>query len=160
VSLSQWVKAKNQSMTGVMASPSDGNLERQVAAKRLALGALGIPVFLILVLGWTHRWTADDCFISVRYVPPIFPRRGPVFNAGGRVEVLTSPLCVLWLVGGKIVLFWLPVEWVVALLGLSMTVGAVILALRSAWRAHRSWRLLPIGILAYVMLPPAAVFAT
>jgi len=122
--------------------------------------ALAIPVVLILVLAWTHRWMTDDGFIYVRVVHQIFDGNGPVFNAGERVEAATSPLWLLCLVVGKALFFWLPVEWVAVLLGIAMTVVAVALTIVSAGRAYHTWRLLPIGILAYVVLPPAAEFAT
>jgi hypothetical protein len=54
---------------------------------------------------------------------------------------------------GKLLFFWLPVEWVAVLFGAAMTVAAVALAIASAARAYRTWRLLPIGALVYVVLP-------
>jgi len=126
----------------------------------LAFSVLAIPIVLIVVLGWTQRWMSDDGFISVRVVHQIFAGTGPVFNAGERVEATTSPLWLLFLVIGRVLFFRLPVEWVAVLLGMSTTVAAVALTLLGAARVHRTWRLLPIGIVAYAVLPPAAAFAT
>ena len=50
------------------------------------------PAALYGLLGWTHRWTADDAFINFRVVDQLLHGNGPVFNAGERVEAYTSPL--------------------------------------------------------------------
>jgi arabinofuranosyltransferase len=138
----------------------DRTLRERVGQRWFALVVMALPLSLMLGLAWTQRWMSDDGFINVRVVQQIFDGNGPVFNAGERVEVTTSPLWVLCLVTGKIALFWLPLEWVAVLLGLALTITAGALAIVSSWRVHHTWRLLPIGILMYVVLPPAAVHAT
>ena len=50
------------------------------------------PVALFAVLGWTHRWMADDGFIYLRVVDNLQSGAGPVFAEGERVEAYTSPL--------------------------------------------------------------------
>jgi len=102
----------------------------------------------------------DDGFINVRVVHQLLAGNGPVFNAGERVEATTSPLWLSCLVLGKLLFFWLPVEWVAVVLGIVTTLGAVALAVIAARSAYGTARLLPIGVLAYVVLPPAAEFAT
>ncbi|MGD0949366.1 MAG: hypothetical protein ABSA52_18300 [Candidatus Binatia bacterium] len=156
VPIQWWRRGAAESRSSGERSPPPGGGRRNC----LAFSVLAIPVVLILVLGWTQRWMSDDGFISVRVVHQIFAGNGPVFNAGERVEATTSPLWLLSLVVGRVLFFRLPVEWIAVLLGMSTTVAAVALTLLGAARVHRTWRLLPIGIVAYVVLPPAAAFAT
>ncbi len=109
---------------------------------------------------WTRRWMSDDGFINVHVVHQIFAGHGPVFNTGERVEAATSPLWIALLVIGKVLLFWLPIEWVAVLLGIAMTVVALVLALVASSRAFHTQRLLPLGVIIYAVLPPARSYAT
>ena len=121
---------------------------------------LAIPVAMILIAGWAHRWTTDDGFINVRIVQQIFAGHGPVFNAGERVEVGTSPLWLLLLTVGHFLFVWVPIEWVAVVLGLLAGATAVILAQGSAIRTYRTRRVIPFGMLAFVALPPVWDFTT
>jgi arabinofuranosyltransferase len=51
-----------------------------------------------MVLAWTHRWTVDDGFIVFRVVDQVLAGNGPVFNAGERIEAVTSPMWLALLV--------------------------------------------------------------
>ena len=64
------------------------------ARRAAAWALLLLPSALLAVLGWAHRWTADDAFINFRVVDQFLAGNGPVFNAGERVEAYTS---TLWL---------------------------------------------------------------
>jgi arabinofuranosyltransferase len=119
-----------------------------------------IPVVAILLAGWAHRWTTDDGFINVRVVQQIFAGNGPVFNAGERVEATTSPAWLALLVAGRAVFFWLPIEWSAVIFGLATTAVACVVAQVAAGRLHQTARLIPFGILVYVVLPPAWDFTT
>jgi arabinofuranosyltransferase len=121
---------------------------------------LAMPALWMLWSAWTARWVTDDGFINVRVVQQILDGNGPVFNAGERVEASSSVLWVVSLVLGKLIFFWVPVEWIAVLLGCALTATAVALAIASATYAYRTWRLVPLGAIAYVVLPPAATFAT
>jgi hypothetical protein len=73
--------------------------------RRLAmLAVVMVPVVLVLVMGWQHRWMSDDGFINLRYVDQIRHGNGPVFNAGERIEAFTSPLWLAMLVVFDLVL--------------------------------------------------------
>ena len=121
---------------------------------------LATPVVLILLLGWAQRWMCDDGFINVRVVNQILAGNGPVFNGGERVEAQTSPLWVSCMLLCKVCFFWVPVEWIAVLMGMVMTGAAAALTIVSARRLFSTTQLLPVGILAYVVLPPAAVHVT
>ena len=58
-----------------------------------------VPMILSLIMGWQHRWIADDGFINFRYVDQIRHGNGPVFNPGERVEAFTSPAWLALLLG-------------------------------------------------------------
>ena len=131
-----------------------------VSFRWLILIGLAMPVMWMLWSAWTSRWLTDDGFINVRVVRQILDGNGPVFNVGERVETTTSVLWLACLVVGKLLFFWVPVEWVAVILGISMTVAAVALATITGRRAYGTPHLLPMGAIAYVALPPAAVFAT
>jgi arabinofuranosyltransferase len=122
-----------------------------------------VPVIVVVIMGWQHRWTSDDGFINFRYVDQIRHGNGPVFNAGERVEAFTSPL---WL---GLLLFLdliLPVrlEWIAVLSGLVLTAAGIVFA---AAGASRLWRhvvgdgpTFPAGLLVFAALPPVWDFAT
>ncbi|HEY8984537.1 MAG TPA: hypothetical protein VIU15_33805 [Streptomyces sp.] len=63
-----------------------------------AAGVLTAPLILA-VLAWQRRWLSDDGLIVVRTVRQILAGNGPVFNAGERVEAVTSPVWT-WLTAG------------------------------------------------------------
>jgi arabinofuranosyltransferase len=117
-------------------------------------------VAFILVMGWTQRWTSDDGFIFVRVVHQILAGNGPVFNAGERVEAATSPLWVLLLTLGQLTFSSLATEWIAVILGLTCTAAAVAIVAVAAARAIGSRRVMPLGLIAYVALLPAAQYVT
>src|SRR5215471_14860704 len=132
--------------------------------RRMAtLLAVMVPMILILIMGWQHRWIADDGFINFRYVDQIRHGNGPVFNAGERVEAFTSPAWLALLLGLDLVLP-LRIEWIAVVSGLALT--AVGFAFAGAGSA-RLWRRVvgegltfPAGPLVFAALPPAWDFAT
>jgi arabinofuranosyltransferase len=100
------------------------------AFRRLTLVA---PAVLLAVLAWDHRWMSDDGFINLRVVDMLRNGHGPVFNAGERVEVFTSPLWVLVLTAGDVVTP-LRLEWLAVAVGIAATTGGLLLACIGAAR--------------------------
>jgi arabinofuranosyltransferase len=121
---------------------------------------LAIPVVFVTVAACNRRWTSDDGFIDVRIVQQIFAGHGPVFNAGERVEAGTSPAWTGLLVLGRILFFGMATEWVAVIFGIAATAGAVVLAEIAGMRLYRTTRVIPLGVLAFVVLPPTWDFAT
>jgi arabinofuranosyltransferase len=136
-----------------------GNAAGWAGRGRWATVVLALPVVWTIAMGWSHRWIADDGFINVRVVSEVFAGHGPVFNPGERVEVASSPLWLSLLVVGRAV-SRLETEWVAVLAGIVTTATAVAVAEVSAARFFRTWRLVPFGILGYVLLPPAWDYTT
>lgn len=127
--------------------------------------AVAAPVLAVLVVGWTRRWVGDDAFINFRVVDQIFAGNGPVFNAGERVEIATSPLWLGVLMLARSVFFWAPLEWVAVVLGVLATAFGVFAAQRGALLLDRDHRngadiALPLGILVVLALPPFWDFAS
>ncbi len=86
---------------------------------------------------------------------------GPVFNAGERVEAVTSPLWGWLLIVLDFVVPSVPVEWLSVLLGLAGSVGGLVLVQRAVVRALPSGGVLvPVGSLVIVALPPFWDYAT
>lgn len=121
------------------------------------------PLYLAL-RAYQQRWTSDDGFINYRVVEQILAGNGPVFNAGQRVEAITSVAWVWllalvhWLVGG----LSLPIEGAL-LSGASMVVGVSL----TMWAAHVYWsyrvpgrRTWPLGAVALVLYPALWDFST
>ena len=75
------------------------------------------------VAGWGRRWTVDDGFIVCRVVDHVLSGNGVVFNAGERVEAVTSPLWLAMLAGARAVLP-VPVEGIAVIPGLAAAVPA------------------------------------
>lgn len=124
--------------------------------------AILVPVALLAIAGWTHRWVADDAFINFRVLEQVLAGNGPVFNAGERVEVGTSPLWLLLLLVVDAVVP-LGLEWTSVVLGLSLAVAGVVLAcVAAAESVDRARRVpfLPLGALVFVSVPPVWDFAT
>ncbi len=132
----------------------------RTSTRAWTLALLWAPVAWFVYGAWLRRWTSDDGFINVRVVQQILAGHGPVFNTGERVEAVTSPLWTFCLVVGKILLFWLPVEWIAVLFGIAMTAGGLVLAIVAASRVYGTWRLLPFGVIIYAVIPPARSYAT
>src|SRR5436190_10961265 len=80
------------------------------------------PTLLLAILGWTHRWNAEDAFIDFRVVDQLLHGNGPVFNIGERVEAYTSPLWVALLTMASAIVGVVHVEWIAVGLGIGFTV--------------------------------------
>lgn len=94
---------------------------------------LAAPVVAVVVGAWSRRWTSDDGFINFRIVDQVFAGHGPVYNAGERVEVGTSPLWLGVVVGLRAVLGWLTDQaWLAVMAGIGLTGAALALAERGA----------------------------
>ena len=133
-------------------------------ARRRADGwaLLLLPSALLAVLGWAHRWTADDAFINFRVADQLLAGNGPVFNAGERIEVYTSTLWLAVLTALHAVLSFVAFEWIAVLLGLALAVAGLAAATVAARLLHGNGAAiaLPVGALAFVALPPAWDYAT
>src|SRR3954452_15247178 len=91
------------------------------SSRRLELALRALPVVVVVVLGWTHRWVEEDAFINFRVVDQIRAGHGPVFNIGQRVEVATSPLWLAILTIGRTVVPFVRIERLSMVLGLALT---------------------------------------
>lgn len=121
--------------------------------------AVAAPVTLLVAVAWSRRWVGDDAFINFRVVDQILSGNGPVFNAGERVEIATSPLWLGILTVARVLTWWAPVEWVAVVLGIACTGFGVFAAQRGSLlldAPHRRPNALgiPLGILVVVALPP------
>jgi arabinofuranosyltransferase len=140
---------------------SDHASTRGGRAVHLALTAA--VVLAVLVLGWLRRWTADDAFINYRVVHELLAGNGPVFNAGERVEVATSPLWLAVLTVADAIVPGDAAPWASVLLGLVLTATAVIVASVAAgrlWAQAPSWVVVPFGVAVFAALPPTWDFTT
>jgi arabinofuranosyltransferase len=120
-----------------------------------------LPLVILAVQGWRHRYIIDDGFIYLRIVDNITSGNGPVYNVGDRVEVYTG---VLWTFLLALAGWLTPValEWVAVVLGLGLTLLGVGLGM---WGSKKlladgsSW-LLPVAALMLASLHPMWNFAT
>lgn len=137
-------------------------------ARALAAALYVAPACAFVALGVHRRWICDDGFINFRVVGMLLDGQGLVYNAGERVEAFTSPLWIALLaVGGAL---GLKLGLVAVVLGLAFGAGGIVAAVLSARRlwlgdvpldaALREHRLLPLGAVAFVALPPVWDFAT
>ena len=111
-------------------------------------------------LGFSRRWIGDDGFINLRVASQLLAGHGFVFNAGERVEAVTSPGWVLLVTAAGALGFRLEdVAWV---LGLVATVVGLLLAsaATTAERPSESFIQLPLGLLCYACVPAAWDYAT
>lgn len=111
-------------------------------------------------LGFSRRWVGDDGFINLRVASQLLAGHGFVFNAGERVEAITSPGWVLLVTAVGALGFRLEdVAWVLGLaatlLGLSLA-SAVSIERRSSEPVIH----LPLGLLCYACVPAAWDYAT
>jgi arabinofuranosyltransferase len=133
----------------------------------LGVGVLVLLVLLTLALAWHRRWTADDAFINFRAVRNILDGNGPVFNAGERIEVGTSPLW-LWLLAGCDALLPFDTAWIAVGLGaLGSAVGVLFAALGAMQLVRRAEdgllprRLfVPAGTMVFLAVPATWDFLT
>ena len=117
----------------------------------------------VLLGGWLQRWTSDDAFINFRVVDNLLAGDGPVFNAGERIEVATSPLWLLVLTVAEAAVPGAAVAWASVLLGLALTVTGVVLSMLAARRLFgRTPAALsvPFGAVVFAALPPSWDFTT
>src|SRR3954453_15794813 len=152
-------------------TPEYSPVEPGGPSRRRSFGtAAGIAavVLLTLALAWAWRWTADDAFINFRAVRNILEGNGPVFNAGERVEVGTSPLW-LWLLAALAAILPVDVAWISVVLGALGSAAGARLACLGAAETNRSRRgpddarpalLLPAGILVFLAVPATWAFLT
>src|SRR3954447_1713669 len=139
-------------------TPEYSPVEPGGPSRRRSFGtAAGIAavVLLTLALASAWRWISDDAFINFRAVRNILEGAGPVFNAGERVEVGTSPLW-LWLLAALAWVLPYDVAWISVVLGALASAGGVLLACLGATRINRTFGepgvgrpplLLPVGAL-------------
>ncbi len=113
-----------------------------------------------MLAGWQRRWTSDDGFINVHVVQQILAGNGPVFNAGEHVEAGTSPAWTGLLVVGHFLFFGMATEWVAVIFGIVATTAAVVVAELAGIRLFRTSRVLPFGVIAFVVVPPVWDFST
>jgi len=111
-------------------------------------------------LGFSRRWVGDDGFINLRVASHLLAGHGFVFNAGERVEAVTSPGWVLLVTAVGALGFRLEdVAWV---LGLAATLAGLLLASAATieQRPSESALQLPLGVLCYACVPAAWDYAT
>ena len=122
-----------------------------------------VPVVVIIIGGWSHRWASDDSYIDFRVVHNVLAGHGPVFNVGERVEVDTNPLWVLILVVVAGIGRFLPIAWWAVLLGLAMTAAGIGLATAAGAklsRPHAGGLLFPAGLLVVASVDAFWDFST
>lgn len=150
--------------------PDESNREA-VSWSRLRLERLRPHVFALAVLvgfatmAWAHRWLHEDGLINLRVIQNLLAGRGPVYNAGERVEAFTSPAQVAIVSLASIVtLGQVPLDALVLLVGVALSVSGLWLAMRGAvhlWGlGERGRSLLPVGALAFAAVPLSWDFAT
>src|SRR5690625_2154616 len=130
---------------------------------------LVLSAALFLAGAWQRRWIADDGLIVLRTVRNLIAGNGPVFNAGERVESNTSTLWTYLIYFTHEVVGY-RLELVALGPALTLSTAAVVCAMLGARVMYQGTRrapagrgpmlLLPFGVLAYIMLPPARDFAT
>ncbi len=121
-----------------------------------------LPALILLWGGLRQLWLGDDGFINIRVAQQLLAGNGFVFNAGERVEAVTSALWVFLLtfVGG----LGVRLEDAAMGLGLVLSVLGITLscAASSHWMRSRAGEgsFLPFGALAYAALPAAWDYVT
>ena len=121
------------------------------------VGVLALPVIVLAVLAWTHRSMFLDGYIYLHVVQNVLAGNGPVFNAGQRVEVFTSPL---WMFILSVACFVSPLSLASTAvdLGILFTVAGLTLAVASSARLVRRSKpdtfLVPLGAIVFVAVSP------
>lgn len=140
--------------------------EARVSRKRrqpLQTLVLVTPVVLLAERAWAWRWMSDDGFINLRVVRQILAGHGPVFNAGQRVEAVTSPAWI-WLLTVFDAATPVRLEWLAVVLGIALTLSGVAMIILGAIPMARTRRadnlMVPAGALVLVALPPVWEFAS
>lgn len=148
------------------ASPS-GRSRRAWTARRLAqIALIALPLLVLGVQAWRHRYIVDDGFIYLRIISNVLDGDGPVFNPGERVELYTGVLWML-LLSAAGALSPLPLEWLAVVLGLGLTLGGLGAGMWGAWRLLGRVEgrgggvlLVPVGAAVLAVLQPMWNFAT
>lgn len=144
------------------AAPGDAPARSDTHASRVRqLAVLAVPIALLGVMAWQHRWVTDDAFFDLRVVKQIEAGHGPVFNVGERVEISTSPLWVLILTLSDLVTP-LRLEWLSVFLGLALTMSGLALAEAGVMLSQGDGKgtIVPLGALAVAALPAMWDFTT
>ncbi|CAM5371412.1 membrane protein [Streptomyces spiroverticillatus] len=136
-----------------------------------AVALLTAPA-LLLLMGFQRRWMSDDGLIVVRTVRQILAGNGPVFNAGERVESVTSPAWA-WLLAALSWVSGLAPEDAALLAGLLLAPLGLLLGCLGTVRLVGLGtgtddgpargvpvRVLPAGCLVVAVLPPFWDFTT
>lgn len=152
-------------MTTTAGAPDERGVDwRPLDVGRAARAALlAVPLLVLLVQAWVHRWITDDGFIDLRVVQQIVAGHGPVFNAGQRVETFTSPLWVAILTIADVVTP-IRLEWLAVGLGIAATVAGLALAMAGSGAIARrvdggGW-LVPAGAIVPLAVLPFWYFAS
>ncbi len=159
-------------MSSAVSDP-DHVTEAPVAAPRSrppasTLVVVAAVVVVTLALAWYWRWTTDDAFINFRVARSILEGSGPVFNAGERVEVGTSPLW-LWLLTGFAAILPADISWIAVTVGAVGSATGLALACLGADALHRPQPTprsgrgsipVPAGALVFLSLPATWTFLT
>ncbi|MCU1369453.1 MAG: transrane protein, partial [Ilumatobacteraceae bacterium] len=75
-------------------------------------------------MAWSHRWLHEDGLINLRVVQNLLAGRGPVYNAGERIEAFTSPVQIALVAAGRVLtLGFVPIETVVFVVGVGCSVA-------------------------------------
>ena len=122
-----------------------------------------MPVVVVAVGAWSHRWVAEDAFIDFRVVGNLLSGHGPVYNVGERVEAYTDPLWVAILTVFRGVLPFVSVEWWSVVLGLACTVIGFAAGGRAAQRLGAcagSPLVIPVGLLVASVVAGVWDFST
>jgi arabinofuranosyltransferase len=140
-----------------------GNRRLDLPSRVLVVASL--PLLILIVGAWSHRWVAEDAFINFRIVQQTLAGHPFSFNESERVEAGTSPLWITVLTALQISLGWLvSLPWLAAFTGLALTLAGMAAAMAGALRLIRArgheGLVLPAGMLVLAVLPPMWDFAT
>ncbi|MEI8050459.1 MAG: hypothetical protein WCI12_03405 [Actinomycetes bacterium] len=144
--------------------PQHKRSAQRSAQRRITQAALiTVPVVVLVIMGWTHRWMSDDAYIDLRIVRNVIEGHGPVFNVGERVEAFTNPLwvAILAIIGGT--LRFLPLAWWAVLIGLSLTAFGMVLGGIAAvrlGRRHSISVIAPVGVAVIAVTDSMWTFST
>lgn len=143
-----------------------GRLSSASLRDRRTLGQVGVaavPLAATAVLGWRHRWIADDGLIYFRVVDNLLRGAGPVFNPGERVEAYTGPAWVAVLTLARWVLPF-SLSQIAVYAGILFATAGIALAMVGAARIWRSAGdpgfLVPFGALVLASLLPMWIWMT
>lgn len=178
ISRAQVITARPPASTRLTTDTSGWREQRFGQRHRLYRRVLiGVPVAVLLVLGYLRRFICDDGLILTRSVRMIVAGHGPVFIAHERAELATSSLWQWLLVLLTTVFHADPAELAVYT-GLILSVVGVGFAIAGTARLHSlapgrggnafgpstgtgapTW-LVPFGVVVWLAIPPVWDFAT